>query len=349
VIEMTEGNLLEADAEALVNTVNCVGVMGKGIALQFKQAYPEMAEVYWRACERGEIQPGHVQVWPTEALHGPKYVINFPSKREWFRKSSYKDIESGLVALIESVRQYGIRSIAVPPLGCGNGGLAWSRVRPMIEAAFSAIPEVRVLVFAPHGTAAPRERVVRTQRPKLTRARALFIAAMERYSVLAYQITLLEIQKLAYFLQEAGEPLRLKVEKGPYGPYADNLNKVLELLEGHYIDGYDGERSPDREIRLVGNAAQEASDFLNSEPAALARLERVGRLIQGFETPYGLELLSSVHYVARHDSPPATSYEEAIDHVHVWNDRKRQLFKAEHIRVAWEHLDAAGWTGGATR
>src|SRR5690606_20248999 len=115
-----------------------------------------------------------------------------------------------------------------------------------------------------------------------------------------------------YFLQEAGEPLRLKVQKGHYGPYADNLNKVLETLEGHYISGYDGDRSPGKEITLSEGAAAEAAAFLEAEPDAVARLQRVGALIEGFETPYGMELLSSVHYVAARDEPRASSEEAAI-------------------------------------
>ncbi len=343
-IERAMGNLLEAEAEALVNTVNCVGVMGKGIALQFKQAFPDMAKAYEQACERGAIQPGRVQVWETGALTGPKYIINVPTKREWYRRSSYKDIESGLYALVEAVQDRRIVSVAVPPLGCGHGGLKWSKVRPMIEAAFARVPDVRVLLYAPSSEPAPQSRVIRTERPKLTRPRALFLASIDRYSELAYKVTLLEIQKLGYFLQEAGEPLRLKVEKGHYGPYADNLNKVLEALEGHFIHGYDGERSPDKEITLIQGAAEEASRFLADEGSAADRLAAVSRLIEGFETPYGMELLSSVHYVGRHGQPPAVSAEDAVMFVHAWNERKRQLLKPEHIRVAWDHLASTGWT-----
>lgn len=342
-IENAKGNLLQAEAEALVNTVNCVGVMGKGIALQFKQAYPDMAKAYEKACKREEIRPGHVQVWDTGALHGPKHIINFPTKLHWRSKSRLEDIESGLTSLVQTIRALGIESVAVPPLGCGHGGLSWSEVRPMIEAAFEEIPDVQVLIFAPGGAPTVEERVVRTERPKLTKARALFIASIDRYSVLAYQVTQLEIQKLAYFLQEAGEPLRLKIQKGPYGPYADNLNKVLETLESHYIQGYDGDRSPDKAISLCDGAAGEAAAFLDQEPEARSRLEDVGQLIEGFETPYGMELLSSVHYVAKHETPPATAEDEAVEMVHAWNDRKRKLLKAEHIRVAWSHLHTAGW------
>lgn len=342
-IEIVQGNLLRAEAEALVNTVNCVGVMGKGIALQFKQAWPEMAKVYERTCADGEIQPGMVHVWPTGELLVPKYVINFPTKREWFRQSRYADIESGLVALVGTVHRLGIKSIAIPPLGCGNGGLAWSKVRPMIEAAFAQVPNVRVLLFAPEGEPAAVERVIRTRTPGLTRARALLIALIDRYSVLAYKISQLEIQKLGYFLQVAGEPMRLNIEKAPYGPYADNLNKVLELLNGHYLTGFDGSRGPDIEIRLEPTAAAEAKAFLESDPEAQQRLEQVGKLIEGFETPYGMELLSTVHYVAAIDSPRARTTEEAIEATQNWSPRKREIFSDEHIRIAWDHLETAGW------
>jgi O-acetyl-ADP-ribose deacetylase (regulator of RNase III) len=344
VIKNATGNVLLADAEALVNTVNCVGVMGKGIALQFKQAWPAMAEEYERLCRRGEMKPGQVQVWETRTLHGPKYIINFPTKRDWFKKSQYADIASGLESLVNEIRERQIGSVAVPALGCGAGGLTWAKVRPMIEDAFAELPGVEVMLYGPGKEPSSEGRVVRTKRPALTRARALFIAAIDRYSALAYQVTQLEIQKLAYFLQEAGEPLRLKTQKGLYGPYADNLNKVLETLEGHYIRGYDGNRKPDKEIVLTDSAASEAAEFLSRQPDARARLERVGELIEGFETPYGMELLSSVHYVAAHESPSANSADEAVAMVHAWNNRKRDLLASDHIRVAWDHLRSTGWT-----
>jgi len=321
--------------------------MGKGIALQFKQAYPEMAKAYERACATKEVQHGRMLIWDTHRLSGPRYIINFPTKRHWKGKSKYEDIAAGLTALIAEVKARGIRSIAIPPLGCGNGGLDWAKVRPMIEKAFAELPDVRVALYAPEGSPATTERIVRTERPHLTRARALFLLAMNRYAVLAYETTLLEIHKLAYFLQEAGEPLRLKVEKGTYGPYADNLNKVLEMLEGHQIHGYDGSRSPGKEILLDQDAAQEADRFLEGQPDAQVRLARVARLIEGFETPYGMEVLSSVHYVAVHDTVPATSPEQAIEKVHAWNERKRKLIRPEHVRVAWSRLVSEGWLAPA--
>lgn len=343
-IEITAGNLLHADAQALVNAVNCVGVMGKGIALQFKQAYPELAKAYEKACARGEVEPGRMHIWRTgEELTGPRFIINFPTKRHWRGRSRYEDIEIGLKALVGDVERLGIRSIAVPPLGCGNGGLAWSKVRAMIELAFAKLPQTRVLLYPPMGEPEASDRIVRTERPRMTRSRALFLLAMDRYAVLAYETTQLEIQKLAYFLQEAGEQLRLKFTAQRYGPYAENLNKVLQDMEGHLIHGFNGSRSPAKVISLEAGITEEATEFLRDDPEAEERIGRLGELIEGYETPYGMELLASVHWVGTHSEPPAGCAEEAVDAVRRWTPRKAKTFAADHIRQAWDRLSRLGW------
>jgi hypothetical protein len=187
----------------------------------------------------------------------------------------------------------------------------------------------------------------RTRRPDMTPARALLVKLMEQYLGLAYRLTLLEVQKLAYFLQEAGEPLRLRYEPGHYGPYAANLNKVLERIEGHLIRGYGDSQKPDVEVDLLNGAAQEADAFLVSRPESRARLERVSALIEGFETPYGMELLSSVHWVALRD-PTVRQADDAVRSVHSWNERKRRMFPASHVAVAWEQLASLGWLRDST-
>ena len=342
-IELAQGNLLEADAEALVNTVNCEGYMGKGIALQFKQAYPENFRAYERACHAHEVQPGRMFTVATGQMVNPQYIINFPTKRHWRGASRIEDIRAGLKALVQEVKRLGIQSIAVPPLGCGNGWLNWWEVRPMIEQALQAVPDVRVLLFEPRGAPDAKAMPVRTERPKMTPGRALVIKLMQGYAALGYSRTLLEIQKLAYFLQEAGEPLRLRYEAGLYGPYAANLNKVLERIEGHFIRGYGDSQTPETEIELLPDAIEEAEAFLAGRQDSSARLQRVADLIDGFETPYGMELLSTVHWVARHQKPSATNADEAVAAVHAWSDRKRQMFKSDHIRVAWQRLQKQGW------
>lgn len=346
-VTITRGNLIRSDAEALVNTVNCEGFMGRGIALQFKKAFPENFKAYERACRSGRVQIGKMFVFSTGAMMNPKYIINFPTKRHWREDSRVEDIRAGLVALVEEVRRLGISSVAVPPLGCGLGGLSWRRVRPMIEESFAALPDVRVVLFEPTGAPAARAMPVRTRRPRMTIARAFFIKLMQQYSEMAYRLTLLEVQKLAYFLQESGEPLRLSYEAGLYGPYAHNLNKVLETLEGHFTQGYGDTQKPDVEIELLQGAVEEADRFLAGNEASADRLARVAEVIAGFETPYGMELLSSVHWVAVHGTPPARSADDAVHAVQGWNERKLRMFAPEHIRIAWARLVEQGWLAEA--
>ena len=341
-IEPTRGNILTDDAEALVNTVNCVGVMGKGIALQFKKAFPENFKAYEAACRRKEVKPGRMFVFETGQMFNPRYIINFPTKRHWRDKSRYEDIESGLKALVREVQQRKIRSIAIPPLGSGLGGLQWPRVKAMIEAAFEEMPDVRVKLYEPKGSPDAKDMPVGTAKPKMTVARALLIKLMKQYTRFAYRLTLLEIQKLAYFLQESGMDLQLRYVKHLYGPYAHNLNKVLEILEGHHIQGYGDTQKPDVEIALLPDAEKAADHFLQKDPSAAGYLERVADLVDGFETPYGMELLASVHWSAVHDGEVSDA-ESAVTAMACWNDRKRRLFKPAHIRLAWERLQAEGW------
>lgn len=342
-IRKATGNLLQAEAEALVNTVNCDGFMGKGIALQFKQAWPENFDAYAKACRAKEVRPGQMFIWETGRMVNPRYIINFPTKRHWRGNARIEDIRSGLRSLVADVRRLGIRSIAVPPLGCGNGGLDWQDIYPLIESAFAELPDTQVQLFSPLGSPEAKAMPVNTRRPAMTISRALFIKAMHQYEALSYRLTLLEIQKLMYFLQEAGEPLKLRFEAGLYGPYAANLNKVLERIEGHLIRGYGDSQKPDTEIELLPDAVKEADLYLNQHPLPIARVNRVSDLIQGFETPYGMELLSSVHWVCTHGSQKATTAEAAVNAVHAWNDRKRDMFRSEHIRVAYQRLSELVW------
>jgi O-acetyl-ADP-ribose deacetylase (regulator of RNase III) len=239
-IEYRSGNILEADVEALVNSVNCVGVMGRGISLQFRKTWPENFKAYVRACRRGEVRPGKMFVFETSSLTNPRYIINFPTKRHWRGKSRIEDIEAGLRALVDEIRSRGIRSIAIPPLGCGLGGLDWGEVRALIDQALGDLPGVHVIVFEPTRAEPLPKSMRRGEVPKMTPGRAALIGLMDRYlrGLLDPFVSLLELHKLMYFMQEAGEPLKLRFAKGPYGPYAENLRHVLHAIEGHYISGY---------------------------------------------------------------------------------------------------------------
>ncbi|MFA6091978.1 MAG: macro domain-containing protein [Elusimicrobiota bacterium] len=346
-IKFVTGNLLEADVEAVVNTVNTVGVMGKGIALQFKRAFPENYLAYERACKHGEIKLGRVFVHDNHSLSGPRFIINFPTKSHWKGSSRLEDIRTGLRSLADKIKDLGIKSIAVPPLGCGLGGLNWNDVRPMIVNALESLPGVEVLLYEPAGAPAAADMKTATARPQMTIGRAALIGLIERYKVPGYDylLSLLEVHKLAYFLQCAGQPLKLAFQKGIYGPYADNLRHVLSRIEGHFISGYgDGKNSPETPITLLPGAAKEAADFLADHPQTQEHFDRVAKVIDGFETPYGMELLSSVHWIAMQEDPSAKlSADAATAGVLNWNDRKRALFKPAHIKLAWSRLKDTGW------
>ena len=346
-IELGKGNLLDAKVEALVNTVNCVGFMGKGIALQFKQAFPANFADYQQACKHEEVKPGKMFIHDNGPFAHTRYIINFPTKRHWRGNSILADIQLGLEALVNDIQSLGIKSIAIPPLGCGLGGLDWNEVKPLIVSHLESIDNLQVLLFEPGNTPVADQMPVRTVRPKWTPARALFIKLMDIYGALNYSRTLLEIQKLAYFLQQAGEPLRLNYEAGIYGPYAPNLNKVLELMEGHFIRGYGDTQKPDVPIELMDGAVEEATTYLRDRPDSMQRLTSVANLIEGFETPYGMELLATVHWVAKNTGTanelPAQSPEQALERIHLWNDRKRRLFQLTHVNAAWRQLHEQGW------
>ncbi len=342
-IELTQGDILCADAEALVNTVNCVGVMGRGIALQFKKVFPENFKRYKAVCDRKELTPGKMFIYDLNSLYNPRYVVNFPTKRHWKGKSRMEDIETGLQTLVEEVRKRGIRSIAIPPLGCGLGGLRWADVRAKIKEAFQDLTDVQVLLYEPKGAPPAENMFIAKKVPGLTVGRAALLVLMRRYlaAVMDPFVTLLEIHKLMYFMQEAGEGLKLQYNKGPYGPYARNLRHVLSLMEGHFITGYgDAEDNPERQINLHSEILPQAEGFLEDHPSTRNHFQRVVDLISGFETPFGMELLSTVHWVATREG--SKTADQAVSKTYAWNDRKR-MFQEKHIRLTWAILERKGW------
>lgn len=342
IIEYATGDILSHDAEALVNTVNCVGVMGRGVALQFKKAFPDNFRAYKAACDHGEVIPGQMFVTERTALDRPRYIINFPTKRHWRGRSRMEDVEAGLADLVRVIRERGITSIAVPPLGAGLGGLPWAEVRKRIQAALGPL-DVRVTVFEPAGAPDATVMARTTEAPKMTAGRAVLVRMIDRYvaGLLDPFASLIEVQKLMYFMQEAGQELRLTYKKAPYGPYAENLRHVLNRIEGHLVIGYaDGGDRPDKEIEVLPGAVDDAVIFLEDDAATSKRIEQVGRLVDGFETPYGLELLATVHWVVAHDGE--TNAEAATNAVHAWGARKRQ-FTPRQINIAFDRLQADGW------
>lgn len=343
-VHLSHGDLLKQDdVDAIVNTVNCVGVMGKGIALQFKNKWPDNFDFYRAACKAGEVRPGKMLVFDAGAYAQPHYIINFPTKDHWRGKSQLAFIQDGLRDLVAQIKRLGITSIAVPPLGCGNGGLNWADVKLLILEAFSEVSGVEVRLFEPGAPPSAKAMEVRTSRPKMTAGRAALLKAIDTYRDLNYGLSKIEVQKLGYFLQAAGQDLKLNFAKHIYGPYSDELRHALNRMEGHYIVGL-GDGMVESEIEPTAEALAEANAFIEAggETALHARLERLQSLIDGFQSPYGMELLATVHWVAQHE-PGVSTPESALSAVRAWNPRKKRLMQATHVVAAWERLASEGW------
>jgi O-acetyl-ADP-ribose deacetylase (regulator of RNase III) len=282
-------------------------------------------------------------VFATGQLTNPRFIVNFPTKRHWRGKSRIEDIDSGLAALVQEVRDRGIKSIAIPPLGCGLGGLEWSDVRPRIEQAFADLSDVRAVVYEPNENPAAEKMSTAGEVPKATPGRAVLVGLVERYlaGLMDPSVSLLEVHKLMYFAQEAGEPLRLRYVKAAFGPYAENLRHVLAAVEGYLLSGYgDGGDAPDKPLELVPGAVGDARDFLKQHPDTMSRFERVAKLVEGFETPFGMELLSTVHWVATREG---AKDEAAIARaVHAWGPSK-QMFTERQIQLTAHRLVDEGW------
>jgi O-acetyl-ADP-ribose deacetylase (regulator of RNase III) len=312
-IEFTRGNLLEAKAEALVNTVNTVGVMGKGVALMFKEAYPENFKAYEAACKRKEVKVGRMFVTERQALIGPKWIINFPTKEHWRGDSKMVWIETGLEDLKRVIAENKIRSIAIPPLGSGNGGLDWPDVRLKIEATLGALNDVSVIIYEP--TDQYQNVSKRSGVEKLTPARALVAELVRRYWILGIECSLLEIQKLTYFLERSIEklglknPLDLRFQADKFGPYAPRLTHLLNGLDGSYLHCGKriGDAGPFDVIWFEDAKRDKVAAYLGSGEAKafLPALESTAMLIDGFESPLGMELLATIDWLVQQDAIPA--------------------------------------------
>lgn len=349
-ITYTQGNLLEANVDALVNTVNTVGVMGKGVALMFKERFPANMAAYAKACETGEVQTGKMFVTETGELMGPRWIVNFPTKQHWRAKSQMSWIIEGLADLRHFIEQNQIRSIALPPLGAGNGGLDWEKVKPCIEQALGNIENVKIVVYQPitkyQNVAKPKGV------EKLTPARALIAELVRRYWVLGMECSLMEIQKLAWFLERAIEaegldnPLDLKFVANNYGPYADRLRHLLDGLDGSYLKSEKRISDCDPLDVIWFNDAKrdKVALYLKTEAKDyLPALDKATALIDGFESPFGMELLSTVDWLLTKEqvSPDPESILDGVRHWPAgesWAQRKLKLFDLPKLELALSRL-----------
>ena len=350
-ITYTQGNLLEAKAEALVNTVNTVGVMGKGIALMFKERFADNYQRYAAACKAKQVRTGKMYVTEVRELDGPRWVINFPTKQHWKPPSRMEWIVEGLRDLRRFLLENKVKSVAIPPLGAGNGGLNWAAVREEIDLALSDLNDVEILVFEP--TQKYQNVAKRNGLEKLTPARALIAELVRRYWVLGMECSLLEVQKLAWFLERAIEsiapdnPLNLDFEANRYGPYADKLRHLLNGLDGSYLhcDKRIGDAGPLDVIWFDDSRKDYLLAYLNTTPAKpyAAALQRTASLIDGFESPYGMELLATVDWLLERDKcePTVAGIRKGLAQWPAGDgaaERKLRLFDERAIGIALKRL-----------
>jgi O-acetyl-ADP-ribose deacetylase (regulator of RNase III) len=349
-IRFTQGNLLAADAEALVNTVNTVGVSGKGIALMFKETYPENFRAYEAVSKAGKLVPGALFVTERHDMLGPRFIINFATKQHWRHPSRLEWIEQGLAALRNEIEVRGIRSIAIPPLGAGNGGLDWAEVKPLIAEALAGL-DCDVIVYGP--TQAYQNVVKRHGVEKLTPARALMAEMIRRYEVLGFDCSMLEAQKLAWFLSGAARRLSLPNPMADdfvasrYGPYSDKLRHLLDSLDGSYLtcERRVADARPFDPIRFRHDRRDGIAVYLTAPEASPYRpaLDAASETIDGFQSPHGLELLATVDWL-NDDSGVALEADAMMAAIATWPgpegaaERKARIFTRHHVDAAVGHL-----------
>lgn len=341
-IQFIEGNLLESKAEALVNTVNTVGIMGKGIALQFKNQYPNNYKLYEKACKTNDVKIGKLFVTEDSSLlGGRKIIINFPTKTDWRKPSEYSYIESGLKELARLITEQGIKSVAVPPLGAGNGGLDWNRVKNIIESTLTGL-DCDIQIYIPN--AIIRE-AMKKERVKLTPARAMLLSVLYDLVRNGEFVSEFAAEKAAYFLQRFGAKEQFKLEFQPrfYGPYSGKVKHVLYYLNGSYITGYSSkDKKPFEELGIMYDGENEVKNYLEQfENQSFKEIaNKTKEFLNGFYSAFGLELLSTVDYII--SEKKVNSIEDITQNIENWSDRKKSLFSnTKFLDIAVKKLEKA--------
>jgi O-acetyl-ADP-ribose deacetylase (regulator of RNase III) len=352
-MRFAQGNLLDAKVEAVVNTVNTVGVMGKGIALMFKEAFPANFQAYEDACKRKEVRIGRMFVTERRAFEGPRWIINFPTKKHWWQPSKMEWIVEDLQDLRRVIREHNIRSIALPPLGAGNGQLDWREVRVEIQRGLADLEGVDIIVYEP--TEKYQNVAKRTGVEELTPARVLIAEMIRRYWVLGIECTYLEVQKLGWFLERTihalgiEDPLKLHFKADKYGPYSDRLRHLLNALDGTYLhcDKRLSDAGPTDTIWFDEERRQHVELFLQqqtSEPLNRV-LDLTSKRIDGFESPLGMELLATVDWLIQREQaePTLASIRSGLRRWPAGEaaaERKLRLFNDRLLQLALDRLKA---------
>ncbi len=333
---------MESEAQALVNTVNTVGVMGKGIALQFKEAYPHNYQVYRKACQERTFTTGQVLGVRDRDAFGERWILNFPTKQHWRGKSEYRYIAEGLEALKAFLSKESIASVAIPPLGCGQGGLDWEVVKKMIQEAVEDLPTI-CYVFGPDRQIQAQLQENALPKPvKMTPARAMLLSALYNYEEDFEPVSLFVATKLAYFLQKLGGPFdRLDFKRSHYGPFATGMNHFVRTFNGTYLSGLvTNEARPFDTLPLNYAKQTELQKYLDEElsPANKRILANLERLIEGYKTAYGLEILATVAFIRQEHRD--LDRDGILAEAKAWSPRKAKMLLPEYVDQAIARLDA---------
>lgn len=338
-IHYVKGNLLDSKAEALVNTVNTIGVMGKGVALQFKQQFPENTKNYIKACKENNIAIGKLLITRDTSLHtGEKIIVNFPTKTDWRKPSEYSYIEEGLEDLTLLIKQHNIQSIALPALGAGNGGLNWKKVRDIMEKHLSNI-DSDIYIYEPNSAI---QEVLKKERAKLTPARAMLLDVLYDLVRNGEFVSEFTAEKIAYFLQRFGGKNVFKLDYKPnfYGPYSGKVKHVLYYLNGSYITGYNSkDKKPFEELQIVPDGEADIQTFLslpeNKEYQTITNNTKI--FLTGFYSTFGLELLSTIDFIITENK--VQTLEEITSYLTNWSNREKTLFtNPKFIKIATSRI-----------
>jgi O-acetyl-ADP-ribose deacetylase (regulator of RNase III) len=337
-IRYTTGNIFDSSSEALVNTVNTVGVMGKGIALQFKKAYPNNYKAYADACKDGDVQIGKLFVFTDSNIDtGERIIINFPTKKSWRKPSEYSFIEKGLDDLVRIIDELQIKSIAIPPLGAGNGGLQWEEVKKIVDNKLHHL-DIDIVVYEPTSKIVEK---LKNERVKLTKARALLLYILFDLVRNGEYVSEFSSEKVCYFLQRFGAKKYFKLSFEPkfYGPYSGKVRYVLNVLNGSYIMGYsDMSKKPFEPLTLVSDSYNDVVEMVQSDPDLHRIATDTSKFLNGFYSDFSLELLSSVDFLsAKHNS---LDQELILAELNKWNTRKRSMFtNPRYLNISLKHVN----------
>ena len=341
-IQYITGNILDSNAQALVNTVNTMGVMGKGIALQFKKAYPNNYKAYEKASKNEEVKVGKMFITlDSNTTTGERIIINFPTKTNWRKPSEYKYIEDGLENLVEVINAKRIRSIAIPPLGAGNGGLNWEKVKKIILQKLGHL-NIDISVYEP--TLQIQEHLMK-ERVNLTDARALLLHVLYDLVKNGEYVSEFSSEKVCYFLQKFGAKKYFKLEFEPnfYGPYSGKVRFVLNAINGSYLMGYsDMNKKPFEPLTLVSDAYETVKNHIENNNELLDIANKTIVFLRGFYSDFALELLSSIDYISiKENSLDRQTISKGLEE---WSDRKRTLFSnPKYLEVSLRHLQSTNF------